>query len=96
MRASGAGRLDGPIRRVACEPFPRTLEGVGADTDLSRRGGRYSCLAVTAEVPGGTVIGHTYRARVGFETGRYAYCKVIGKPEPSREQLVTTPRACGG
>jgi hypothetical protein len=95
------GELDGPIRRVVCEPFPRTVEGVGADSDLSRRSGRYSCVAVTAvfgrrEASVRGVIGHQYRALVDFKTGRYAFCKVSGQAGPSREQLVTTPRACGG
>ena len=95
------GALDGPIDRVQCEPFPRTLEGVGADRDLSRRTGRYSCIAVTAEFARGEesiggVIGHRYRARVDFATGRYAFCKISGQAGPSREQLVTTPEACGG
>jgi hypothetical protein len=95
------GALDGPIRRVQCEPFPRTLNAVGADRDLSRRIGRYSCIAVTADLPRseetiGGVIGHRYRVRVDFESGRYAFCKVSGQAGPSREQLATTPRACGG
>jgi hypothetical protein len=100
-RRARAGALDGPILRVDCEPFPRSVEGVGADEDLSRRRGRYSCVAVTAEFGRtgesiGGVIGHTYRTQVDFETGRYAFCKVAGQSGPSREQLVTTPRACGG
>jgi hypothetical protein len=95
------GRLDGPIRGVECEPFPRSVEGVGAHEELSRRTGRYSCVAVTAELARseavlGGVIGHTYRARADFGSGRYAFCKVTGQSGPSREQLVTTPRACGG
>ncbi|MGH2713142.1 MAG: hypothetical protein ACRDM7_04515 [Thermoleophilaceae bacterium] len=95
------GELDGPIRRVECEPFPRTVEGGGAEQDLSRRRGRYACVAVTAEFGSGEVgatgvIGHQYRTMVDFETGRYAFCKVSGQAGPSREQLVTTPRACGG
>jgi hypothetical protein len=95
------GELDGPIRRVVCKPFPRTVEGVGAERDLSRRTGRYSCVAVTAEFERGAasvggVIGHQYRTLVDFESGRYAFCKVSGQAGPSREQLVTTPRACGG
>jgi hypothetical protein len=95
------GELDGPIRRTVCAPFPRTVEGIGADRDLSRRRGRYSCVAVTAafgrgEASVGGVIGHQYRALLDFESGRYAYCKVSGQAGPSREQLVTTPRACGG
>jgi hypothetical protein len=94
------GELDGPIRRVECEPFPRTVEGVGADRDLSRRRGRFACIAITAEFGSQTttrgVIGHQYRTLVDFETRRFAYCKVAGQAGPSREQLVTTPEACGG
>jgi len=95
------GELDGPVRRAVCEPFPRTVNGIGADRDLSRRSGRYSCVAVTAEFRRGEasiggVIGHQYRTLVDFESGRYAFCKVAGQAGPSREQLVTTPRACGG
>jgi hypothetical protein len=89
------GELNGRIRRVDCEPFPRSLDDSGADKDLARRRGRFACLAVTAEFSGGA-IGHRYRVLADFQTGRYAFCKVTGQPEPSREQLVTTPRACGG
>ena len=95
------GALDGPVLRVACEPFPRSVDATGADEDLSRRTGRYSCLAVTAEFERseqsiGGVLGHQYRALVDFESGRYAYCKVSGQAGPSRDQLATTPSACGG
>jgi hypothetical protein len=96
-----AGELDGPIRWLRCEPFPRSTRSVGADEDLSRRRGRYACVAITAEFeaneagPGG-VIGHQYRMLVDFGTGRYGFCKVSGQSGPSREQLATTPRACGG
>jgi hypothetical protein len=96
-----AGSLDGPILRVECEPFPRSVDAVGADSDLTRREGRYSCLAVTAEFERteqsiGGVLGHQYRTLVDFESGRYAYCKISGQAGPSRDQLATTPRACGG
>jgi hypothetical protein len=95
------GRLDGPIHRVECEPFPRSVDAVGAHEVLSQRGGRYACVAVTAEFGTGEagatgIIGHQYRTEVDFETGRYAFCKVSGQAGPSREQLVTTPRVCGG
>jgi hypothetical protein len=95
------GQLDGPIRSVECEPFPRSVDAVGADEDLSRRSGRYACVAVTAEFGTGEVgatgvIGHQYRTEVDFQTGRYAFCKVSGQAGPSREQLATTPKACGG
>jgi hypothetical protein len=95
------GALSGPIRRVECERFPRTIGGVAPDEDLSRRRGRYACVAVTSEFERGEatvggVIGHQYRVLVDFATGRYAYCKVSGQSGPTRDQLVTTPRACGG
>ena len=50
----------------------------------------------TGEVGATGVIGHQYRTMVDFETSRYAFCKVSGQAGPSREQLVTTPRVCGG
>ena len=96
-----AGTLDGSIQRTECKPFPRTVEGVGADQHLARRRGRYSCVAVTAEFKRseasvGGVLGHPYRALVDFETGRYAYCKISGQPGPTGDPLVSTPGACGG
>jgi hypothetical protein len=90
-----------PIRMVECEPFPRTVTVVGADKDLSRRRGRYSCIAVTSKLERsessvGLVTGHPYRALVDFKTGRYAYCKISGQTGPTPDPLVTTPRACTG
>ena len=95
------GELDGPIRHVECEPFPRSVDEVGAYEQLGRRTGRYACVAVTAEFGSGEVgatgvIGHQYRTMADFETGRYAFCKMSGQAGPSREQLVTTPHVCGG
>jgi hypothetical protein len=95
------GDLDGPIRRVECEPFPRSVDAVGAHEDLARTRGRYACVAVTSEFGSGEVgltgvIGHQFRTEVDFDSGRYAFCKVSGQAGPSREQLATTPRVCGG
>jgi hypothetical protein len=89
------GRLDGPIRRVDCSPFPRTVGGVAPEDDLSRRRGRYSCIAVTADFDRGA-LGHPYRAVVTFASGRYAYCKIWGRPDPTTLREVLVPRACGG
>jgi hypothetical protein len=95
------GALDGPIQRIECEPFPRSVTRAGADEDLSRRRGRYYCIAVTAEFDGtaesvGGALGHPYRAKVDFASGRYAFCKVSGRPDPTPDPRVTTPRVCGG
>jgi len=100
-RRAHAGRLQGPILRVECEPFPRSVDRFGAERQLSRRQGRYSCVAVTAEFGRteesiGGLIGHPFRALVDFETGRYAFCKISPQPGPAREQVAPTPRACGG
>ena len=98
------GALSGPIRRVQCEPYPRTVERPGAEEDPSRRFGRYACLAVTAAF-GATAeheagaIGHPYRVRIDFDSGRYAFCKVAGRAgEGSIGQapVVRVPAACGG
>jgi hypothetical protein len=99
-----AGTLDGPIRSVECEPYPRTVSGRGAHLDPSEQTGRYSCLAVTREVQPtetneGALIGHPYRVMVDFETGRYAFCKVSGRPGEGslgRDILVPVPEVCGG
>jgi hypothetical protein len=108
---AAAGELDGPIRDVTCEPFPRTVSGGGADRDLTKAAGSYSCIAVTARFEGSQgeegayaqseagVIGHPYRVRIDFETGRYAFCRVAGRAGEGglqARQAVTVPRACGG
>jgi hypothetical protein len=99
-----AGALDGPIRAVECEPYPRSVDGRGAHLDPSQTTGRYSCLAVTRAAPAterneGSSIGHPYRVLVHFDTGRYAFCKVSGRPGEgsiSREIAAPVPEACGG
>ena len=101
---AGAGTLDGPIRSVECEPFPRSADGTGAHLDPHRSTGRYSCLAVTREVKATAVnepgaIGHPYRVRVDFETGRYALCKVSGRAGEGAigtQSFVPVPVVCGG
>jgi hypothetical protein len=98
------GALSGPIRRVQCEPYPRTVERRGAEEAPSRRFGRYACLAVTAAF-GATAeheagaIGHPYRVRIDFDSGRYAFCKVAGRAGEGsigRAPIVPVPAACGG
>ena len=109
---AAAGELSGPVRDVTCEPFPRTVSGRGADQDLSTGAGAYSCLAVTARFEGSQggeespyaqsesgVVGHPYRVRIDFETGRYAFCRVAGRAGEGglrARQAVTVPRVCGG
>jgi hypothetical protein len=99
-----AGALEGPIRSVECEPYPRSVDGQGAHLDPSQQTGRYSCLAVTSVVEAterneAASIGHPYRVMVHFDTGRYAFCKVSGRPGEGsigRHIPVPVPEACGG
>ncbi len=104
LRDARARGLHGPIRRVVCGPFPRSVSASGAERDLTRRTGRYECLAVTAEVAGAPtqgkgVIGHAYRLQLDFVSGRYAFCKVAGRAGEGsigRSHSIVVPRACGG
>ena len=59
---------------------------------------------MTSEVPATSgnrsgTLGHPYRMRINFVNGRYAFCKVRGRPgelaikAPSR---VVLPHVCGG
>jgi hypothetical protein len=96
-----AGTLAGPILHVDCEPFPRSVDAVDPARRLSQRRGRYSCIAVTSEFERtresiGGALGHPYRAMIDFESGRYAFCKITGRTDPTHNNQVTTPRACGG
>lgn len=99
-----AHAIRGPIRRVECEPFPRSTSGIGAHETLASRYGRYACLAVTAEFSEGEfteagTIGHPYRVRIDFRSGRYAFCKVTGRAGElaiSATPPVGVPSACGG
>ena len=103
-RREAAGRLRGPIRKIDCEPFPRNTTGIGAEDSTSQRFGRYACLAVTAEFTetestSGGLLGHPYRMRIDFDTGRYAFCKIAGRPaegQLKRRLGVTVPPVCGG
>lgn len=101
---SAAGEWGGPILRVQCGPYPPSDEGVTADRVPSRRTGRYACVAVTSEIPATSgnrpgFVGHPYRARIDFESGRYAFCKVRGRPGELAVRVrppVPVPRVCGG
>jgi hypothetical protein len=82
-----------PAERAACEPFPR---GSG------ERAGRYACLAVIHDVRGaraGAAVGYPYRLLVDFESGRYGFCKVVGRPGEAMiatQPFVPLSRQCGG
>ena len=102
--ADARGRVPDPISRVACEPFPATVGGTGARADGAARYGRYACLAVTHDVVGTgrtdvAAIGHPYRVRIDFQSGRYGFCKVVGRAGEGMigiQPLVPLSASCGG
>jgi len=101
---AASGELRRPVKRVECEPYPRTVAGKGAHQSLESRYGRYSCLAITAQFGGNELseasdIGYPYRVRIDFETGRYGFCKVVGRPGEgllSGRAAIPLARGCGG
>ena len=101
---AAAGEFNGPIKRVECGPYAPGEDAVPADQVPSRRTGRYSCLAVTSDIPATAgnrkgMLGHPYVARIDFASGRYAFCKVQARPGELAVEgpsAVALPRACGG
>jgi hypothetical protein len=97
---AAAGEFNGPIMGVECQGYP---PGATPDADPSKRAGRYGCIAVTSEIPATSgnrsgVVGHPYRVRIDFRTGRYAFCKVRGRPGELAVRArppVPLPRVCG-
>ena len=79
------GRTVKRILGVECEPFPRTIGGTDPVADLARRAATYDCVAVTARLPGGGVIGMSFRLVARFAAGRYAWCRTI--PLGDRDRL---------
>jgi hypothetical protein len=99
-----SGEFNQSVERVECERFPRGVGVPDPAADLSKATGRYSCLAITADAPKvetnqASSIGYPYRALVHFETGRFSYCKISGRPGEgslTRKFPVKVPPACGG
>jgi hypothetical protein len=99
-----AGEFTQTVERVECERFPRGARGEDPAFELSSKTGRYSCLAITADAPKietnvPSSIGYPYRALLHFDSGRFAYCKISGRPGEgslTREFPVRIPPACGG
>jgi hypothetical protein len=82
-----------PVLDAECEPFPRTVGGSDPVADLARPAAAYDCVAVTARLPGGGVIGMSFRLVARFEDGGYAWCRII--PLGDEDRLThPLPDAC--
>ena len=101
-KRSAAGEFHGPILRVQCEPVP--ARATRPWRPISRRRsatGRYSCLAVTSDIPATAgnragVVGHPYRTKIDFRNGRYAFCKIRGRPGELAVRAERPGGACRG
>ena len=99
-----AGEFTQSVSRVECERFPRRANNTDPALDPRQPTGRYACLAITADAPPSETqnpssIGYPYRALVHFGSGRYAFCKISGRPGEgglTGELPVRVPTACGG
>lgn len=95
---TAAGKLGRPpASRVECDPL-----GHGQDPSGARV--RYDCIAVTSDLPASEttpagVVGHTFAAVVHYDSDRFTWCKVSGRPGEqaiTAKFLVKLPRECGG
>jgi hypothetical protein len=75
-----AGQLDGPVTKVSCGPLVRSPDNAGDEEDLSKRLGRYDCVAVKRDVVDehGKVVGllgHPFVATIDFGRRSWVLCK---------------------
>lgn len=109
-RRERAHRLDGPITGSYCRPISSDPESVPDDRVLTKRYGRYRCLAEIRDVPGtdGGVVakfGHPWVAALDFKRFTYVICRdtpaqgergaALVTVRLERECLAATGRAIG-
>jgi hypothetical protein len=102
-RRHSEGKTQLAARHVQCVRFPER-PGSTDPAVTGEASSPYSCLAVTADIaPGsstsGASVGYPYRALVHFDTGRFTYCKVSGRPGEmaiAEKVDVPVPQVCGG
>lgn len=80
-KRAARGELDGPIVAVTCGTFSRDPESIPDDRRLTRRIGRYDCLAVKRSGAAGVNLGHPFVAALDFRRFSYAWCR--DSPTPS-------------
>jgi hypothetical protein len=75
-----AGELDGPISETECGPILKSKTAVPDDRVLSKRIGRYDCVAVKHPIIGSegvkvASLGHAFVAALNFDTYTYTWCR---------------------
>jgi len=95
------GEISGPIRGSRCGPFLRAPDAVPDDRVLSKRIGRYDCVAIRGSIngaSGSTVgsLGYPFVAALDFRRFTYVWCRNTPPPSERGEALafVRLDRAC--
>jgi hypothetical protein len=96
-----AGELDGPIMSTFCGPILKSKEAIPDDRVLTKRIGRYDCVAIKRHVmaqPGEKVaeLGWAFVAALNFDTYTYTWCRnTPGQGEAGKAlAFVRLDRAC--
>ncbi|HWI70706.1 MAG TPA: hypothetical protein VNT55_02030 [Baekduia sp.] len=74
------GELDGPISSTFCGPILKSKTAIPDDRVLSKRIGRYDCVAIkkhvtTADNKKVAELGHAFVAALNFDTYTYTWCR---------------------
>ena len=95
-RRARRGELAGPVSAVTCTSLSRAPESPLDHSDLTRRIGRYSCLAVKRADDGTVALGHPFVAALDFRRFTYVWCRQAPKPSERGKALafVRLDRAC--
>jgi hypothetical protein len=94
------GEITGPIRGAECGPFLKDPAAVPDDRVLSKRIGRYDCVAVKSDiVKDGTSVGrlgYAFVAALDFDRFSYVWCRNTPPQSERGEALavVRLERAC--
>jgi hypothetical protein len=75
-----AGELDGPIASTVCGPLLKSKEAIPDDRVLSKRIGRYDCVAIKHHIIGiegrkVAELGHPFVAALDFGAFTYTWCR---------------------
>ena len=96
-----AGEIEGPVRGSQCGPFLRAPDAVPDDRVLSKRIGRYDCVAVRNDIKGDSgssvgSIGYPFVAALDFRRFTYVWCRNTPPQSERGESLafVRLDRAC--
>jgi len=89
-----AGEMDGPVAKVSCGPLVRTPDNARDEDDLSKRLGRYDCVAVKRDVVDGNgkvvgLLGHPFVATIDFGRRSWVLCKDNKVPGERGKPLAT-------